>query len=119
MRQRKIALVMAVVALAILVVPSAFASSAPPPMCEYTPGYWKRAVTEYQTFQGDYPADNSGVKESDYSMECYEGWIGDNCMKYFDINWAYEEFWMRGPDRQPVRQMIADWFNMAKAAMPM
>jgi len=110
MRLKGIALGLAIVALMITIVPSVFACY------EYTPGYWKHNVTVYVEERRDnsYAADVADVKESDASMEAYEDWIRTNINSGFTLEWAYEQFWMRGPGRQPIRQMIADWFNLAK-----
>ena len=118
MKLSKIALGLVLLA---MMVPLAFAPEPPPPPppCEYTPGYWKRCVTKYVTMRGSYPADMDEVKESDGSMEAYEDWIQATIESTFTLEWAYDEFWMRGPGRQPIRQMIADWFNLAKAAILM
>ncbi len=112
MRLKGIAFGLATVALIISIVPSTFACYA------YTPGYWKHNVTVYVEERRDnsYAADVADVKESDASMEAYEDWIIANRDSGFTLEWAYEQFWMRGPGRQPIRQMIADWFNEAKDA---
>jgi len=113
MRLKGIALGLAMVALMISIV------SAPAYACAYTPGYWKHNVTVYYEERRDnsYAADDYGVKESDASMEAYEAWIIGNIDGGFSLEWAYEQFWLRGPNRQAIRQMIADWFNSAKAAV--
>jgi len=108
MKLKRIALGLTVVALMITIVPSVFACY------EYTPGYWKHNVRVYVEGIGSYSADINEIKESDCSMECYETWIRAHICGDFTLEWANTEFWMRGPGRQPIRQMIADWFNLAK-----
>ncbi len=107
---KRIALGLAIVALMISIVPSVFAH------VPYTPGYWKHNVRVYVEGQGAYAADQLDVKESDASMEGYEAWIQANIEPDFTLEWANEEFWTNGPHRQPIRQIIADWFNYAKDA---
>jgi hypothetical protein len=109
---KKLLIGLAVVAFVVSLIPSVFANCVC--VCEYTPGYWKHNVRVYVEGRGSYAADYSGVKESDDSMECYEAWLRAN-VGDFSLEWANDEFWMRGPGRQPVRQMIADLLNEAKA----
>lgn len=110
MKLKGIALGLAVVALVISVVPSVFACY------EYTPGYWKHNVRVYVEGRGSYSADIDGVKESDASMECYEAWIQANVNPSFTLEMANEVFWSQGHGVQPMRQFLADCFNLAKDA---
>ena len=108
MKLKRIALGLTVVALMISIVPSVFA-------CIYTPGYWKHNVRVYVEGQGSYSADIDGVKESDASMERYEAYIRANIDSGFTLEWANTQFWARGHSVQTRRQILADWFNEAKA----
>ncbi len=110
MKLKRIALSVAVVALMISMVPSIFA-------CPYSPGYWKHNVRVYVEGKGSYAADDSGVKESDASMEGYETWIRANIEPDFTLEWANEIFWRRGHSAQVMRQLCADWFNYANMAL--
>jgi len=106
-----IAIGLALVALMISIVPSVFACY------EYTPGYWKHNVRVYVEGRGSYAADIDGVKESDASMEAYEAWIHANIYSGFTLECANVVFWLRGRGVQPMRQVLADWFNFAKGAL--
>jgi len=84
---------------------------------QYTPGYWKHNVRVYVEGRGSYAADIDGVKESDASMEAYEAWIHANIYSGFTLECANVVFWLRGRGVQPMRQVLADWFNFAKGAL--
>jgi len=64
-----------------------------------------------------YAADADGIKESDTSMEAYEAWIIAHKDGTFTLEKAYADFWARGEGVQTRRQELADWFNLAKAAV--
>jgi len=112
MKLKTIALGLAIAALMISIV------SAPVLACDYTPGYWKHNVRVHEGGPGRYSADDNGFKETDALMEWYEDWIRTNIpgQSGFTLGWANTQFWMRGHGVQATRQMIADWFNEAKAA---
>jgi len=118
MKLKMIALGLVVTALMVSMVPLVFASCGCECECEYTPGYWKHNVTVYVEDRDptSYAADADGIKESDASMEAYEAWIIANKDSSFTLEGAYDDFWARGHGVQPIRQEIADWFNLAKAA---
>ncbi len=113
MKLKRMALGLVVAAMIISVVQSVFACY------EYTPGYWKHNVTVYVENRDprSYAADVDGIKESDASMEAYEAWIIAHIDGSFTLGKAYADFWARGQGVQIKRQELADWFNLAKAAV--